>query len=199
MKKLLLTAAIFVAFGFSVPSVELTEQERQFALDELMRTKENLLSSIKGLSQEQLNYKSSPATWSVAQCVEHIAISEKKIWTTLEEAVKLAADPTKHNEVKFSDIDLLKMITDRTLKIKTLEPYEPKGRNFDECVNEFTTNRNANTEYIKATKDDLRNHYTRMPFGVLDGFQIVIFMTGHTARHTAQIESIKAEANFPKK
>ena len=57
---------------------------------------------------------------------------------------------------------------------------------------------NTNLEYIKSTKDDLRNHYSKMPFGTLDGFQIVIFMTGHTARHTAQIESIKAEPNFPK-
>jgi hypothetical protein len=198
MKKLFLFAAILTLSGFNTAPVELTEQERKFALDELNRTKENLLNSIQGLSIEQLNFKSSPGTWSVAQCVEHIAISESKIWVALEEAVKQPADPMKHSEVKFSDTDLIKMITDRTQKIKTLEPYEPKGRKFDECVSEFTTNREKNLGYIKSTQDDLRNHYSKMPFGTLDGFQIVIFMSGHTARHTAQIESIKAEPNFPK-
>jgi hypothetical protein len=199
LKKLLFFAVVLALSSFDGRHVELTEQERKFALDELVRTKENLLASIKGLSIEQLNFKSSPATWSVAQCVEHIAISESKIWTALEEAVKQPANPTKHNEVKFSDTDLIKMIADRTQKIKTLEPYEPKGRNFEECINEFSSNREKNLAYIRSTKDDLRNHYSKMPFGTLDGFQVVIFMSGHTARHTAQIESIKAESNFPKK
>lgn len=116
MKKILFIAAVLALLSFHDRPVELTEQERKFALDELARTKENLLNSIKGLNQEQLNFKSSPSTWSVAQCVEHIAISESKIWTALEEAIKEPANPTKHDEVKFSDTDLIKMITDRTQK-----------------------------------------------------------------------------------
>jgi len=28
---------------------------------------------------------------------------------------------------------------------------------------------------------------------------VIIFMAGHTARHTAQIEEVKADANYPKK
>lgn len=194
----MLLAAVLVLFNFNTASVELTEQERQFALAELMRTRDNLLTSINGLTPEQMNFRARPNEWSVAQCVEHIAISENRIWAVLMDAVKQPADPTKHSEVKFSDTDLIKMITDRTQKIKTLEPYEPKGRDVYECISEFSNARVANLEYIKTTKDDLRNHFSKMPFGVLDGFQVVIFMSGHTARHTAQIESIKAEPAFPK-
>jgi hypothetical protein len=199
MKKLLLFVAFLSLVSFKTANIELTDQERKFASDELTRTKENLLNSIKGLSHEQLNFKSTPASWSIAECTEHLAISENNIWGALDGALKQASDPAKRSEVKYADADLLKMITDRSFKVKTMEPFEPKGKGLAECVKDFTTLRDTHLEYVKTTKDDLRNHFAQMPFGTLDAFQVIIFMSGHTARHTAQIEEVKADANYPKK
>ena len=198
MKKLLFFAAILTLVSFKSADT-LTSQERQFAIDELNRTKENLLNSIKGLSKEQLNFKSSPTSWSIAECTEHLAISETNIWGALDGCLKTPADPTKRSDVKFADADLLKMITDRSHKVKTMEAFEPKGATFDESVKNFTSKRDEHLAYIKNTQDDLRNRYAQMPFGTLDAYQVVIFMSGHTARHTAQIAEVKADPNFPKK
>jgi len=35
-------------------------------------------------------------------------------------------------------------------------------------------------KFIKEPKDDLRNRYFDFPFGKLDAYQIVLFMSGHT-------------------
>ena len=52
--------------------------------------------------------------------------------------------------------------------------------------------------YLKDTADDLRNHYAQSPFGTLDGLQVLLFMSGHTERHVAQMEEVMAHADFPK-
>jgi len=168
MKKLLLFAAILTLVSFKTADTELTDQERKFAWDELNRTKENLLNTIKGLSKEQLNFKSTPASWSIAECTEHLAISEGNLWGALDGALKAPADPTRRAEVKFADADLLKMITDRTNKIKTSEMFEPKGITHEDAIKGFTGKRDAHMEYVKTTKDDLRNRYAQFPFATME-------------------------------
>jgi hypothetical protein len=199
MKKLFLFATILALVSFRPATREITEQERKFAWDELTRTKENLLNSVKGLSKEQLNFKATPTSWSIAECTEHLAISENNIWGAFEGCMKAAADPAKRSEVKFTDPDLIKMITDRSFKVKTNEKFEPKGATHEESVKDFAAKRDTHLEYVKTTKEDLRNHFAQMPFGTLDAYQVIIFMSGHTARHTAQIEEVKADPNYPKK
>jgi uncharacterized damage-inducible protein DinB len=199
MKKLLLFVAVLTLVSFKTADTTLTAEERKFAMDELNRTKENLLNSIKGLSKEQLNFKSTPTSWSIAECTEHLAISEGNLWGALDGALKAPADPAKRAEVKFSDADLLKMITDRTNKIKTPEMFEPKGVTHEDAIKDFTGKRDAHLEYVKTTKDDLRNRYAQFPFATVDAYQVIIFMAGHTTRHTAQIEEVKTDPNYPKK
>jgi hypothetical protein len=199
MKKLLLFVAVLSLVSFKTTDTSLTAEERKFGMDELTRTKESLMKSINGLSNEQLNFKSSPESWSIAECVEHIAISENTIWGAVDGALKQPADPARRAEVKVSDTDVVTMVTDRTNKVKTKEIFEPKGATLEESVKDFTEKRNAHLEYVKNTNDDLRNRYAQFPFGTFDAFQVIIFMSAHTARHTAQIEEVKAHENFPKK
>jgi len=199
MKKLLLFALILTLVSFKTADTELTKDERKFAQDELKRTKENLLNSIKGLSKEQLNFKSTPESWSIAECTEHIALAENNIWGMVDGALKQPADPAKRSEVKVTDADLIKMITDRTTKRKTIEGFFPKGATVEESVKDFNAKRDAHLEFVKATKDDLRNRYSQLPFGTIDAYQTILFMSAHTARHTAQIEEVKADPNYPKK
>jgi hypothetical protein len=37
------------------------------------------------------------------------------------------------------------------------------------------------------------------PAGLLDAYQWMLFQGAHSKRHTAQIEEVKADPNFPKK
>ena len=99
-----------------------------------------------------------------------------------------------------SDEQILKMIADRSEKVKTQEPMEPTGKfgSYDATVKEFKAKRKASIQYVATTEDDLRNHYAEMPFGVMDAYQVLLFMSAHTERHIAQIEEIKEADGFPK-
>ena len=116
-------------------------------------------------------------------------------------SLKEPADPSKRSEIKMTDDAVVKMIADRSTKIKTREPFEPTGKfgSFDATLTEFKTKRDNSINYIKTTSDDLRNHYNDFPFGKIDTYQTILFMAAHSKRHTDQIEEVTKNPNFPKK
>jgi len=201
MKKLILSLAMLALISFKTADTTLSAEERKAAIDQLTQSKEHLLKSIKGLSADQLNFKVSPTSWSIAECAEHIAISESVIWGMVDGALKQPADPAKRSEVKMSDAQIVGMITDRTNKVKTQEMFEPSNKfgSHDDAVKEFVTKRDGHVEFVKKTQDDLRNRYSTLPFGTIDTYQVILFLSGHSERHTRQIEEVMAHANFPKK
>ena len=201
MKKFLLPVVVLALLSFTVSDMKLTKSERKMAATEMKNSCDLLLKAVKGLSNEQLNFKSTTDSWSVAECVEHIAISETLIFDMLKKTMETPAEPSKSAEGRVSDEQLLAMITDRTNKVKTQEPFEPTGKygTYEATLKEFKAKRAAHIKYVKSTDDDLRHHYKEMPFGTIDGLQILLFMSGHTERHVKQIEEIKAHANFPAK
>ena len=201
MKKFILPIVMLLLVSFTVSDTRLTKTERELAVAEMTKSQDHLLRILKGLSKEQLNFKSSPTSWSIAECVEHIAIAENNIFGMITAALKTPADPSRRPEVKISDEKLLIMITDRTNKVKTPKPFEPSGKfgSYDATLKEFKTKRAEHIKYVKNTKDDLRNRYQQLPFGTIDGFQVLLFMSAHNERHIKQIEEVMADENFPAK
>lgn len=158
-----------------------------------------MLGVLEGLSEEQLNYKPSEDAWSIAECVEHLAISETTIPKSIAVAVQTTADVSRRSEVAMSDDELVAMITDRSSKIKTSEPFEPSGKfgSYEETLQAFLDKRQENINYISTTESDLRNHYSEFPFGTVDAYQVVLFMSGHTERHTKQMQEVMEDPGFP--
>ncbi len=191
---------VLVVMAFSLADATLTKAERRFAISELNKTHDRFTGTLKGLNLEQLNYKVADDSWSIAECVEHLAISENSIFGMLTLALNTEADPSRRDEVKMSDEQIIAMIVDRSNKVKTSKAFEPSGKfgNFAETVEEFKSKRKEHIRYIKTTQDDLRNRYQQFPFGTIDAYQIVLFMSGHTERHVRQMEEIMEDPGFPK-
>jgi hypothetical protein len=200
LKFFVITVA-FLSMSFNRPAASLTDAERKHAINLLSETKNAILKKVKGLTAEELNFKSDTASWSIAECVEHIAISENNIFGFAQMGLKAPADPSKRTEIKLTDDGVVNMITDRSSKVKTQESFEPTGKfgSFDATLSEFKSKRDSNIEYIKTTSDDLRNHYNDFPFGKIDTYQTILFMAAHSKRHTDQIEEVMKNPNFPKK
>jgi hypothetical protein len=134
--------------------------------------------------------------------MEHIALTESFLFTAvIENSLKQPANPEKKSEIKFTDEMLKTALLDRTKKGQAPEPIQPKGafKTSADAVNAFLKERNKHIEYIETTKDDLRNHLVPHPFfGMLDAYQWVILMAGHSKRHTLQIEEVMSNPEFPK-
>jgi len=198
---LLLLFIVFSGLAGTPTNDVLSKKERKFAAEHMKNTKVELQDAIKGLSAAQLTYKTSADKWSVQECVYHIAISEKTLWTMLETSMNAGPTPEKKKDLKVTDEQVIKMTEDRTNKVKTFSALEPQNtpyKSLDEAINDFKTTRAAHIKYIKATSEDLRNHFVQMPFGLLDCYQLTLLISSHTDRHVQQLNEVKTAAGFPK-
>lgn len=198
---LLPIAIATLSMSFASPEATLTDAERKYAITLLEDTKKALVQKVNGLTSEQLNFKPDADSWSIAECVEHIVIVESSLMEAQQTGLKSPADPSKRSEVKVKDEELVKMIEDRTTKRKTQESFKPSGKfgSFEATLLEFKTNRDKTILYVKATSEDLRNHYNDFPFGKIDTYQTILFAAAHGTRHTAQIADVMKNPGFPKK
>jgi hypothetical protein len=202
MRKIILLASVIIATSFTTHKTEtLTAEERKFAIDYFNKTKERLLNDVKGLSAAQLIFKADSTRWSVAQCVEHIALAESLIWQYISATVKQPATPEKKSQMKYSDEQIITVTTDRSMKFKAPEPLQPVGKfaSTDEALKYYINRRDSTIAYIGATQDDLKNRYIVHPImGTLNLYQGLLLIAAHSERHTLQLEEVKANPNFPK-
>jgi uncharacterized damage-inducible protein DinB len=180
----------------------LTATERESALQQFQATRDNFLKSIAGLSQKQWAFKPAPDRWSVAEVAEHIAVSESTLFGLVQRRIMQSpAAPEKREQVKGKDQLILERMPDRSHKAQAPEFLRPTGRwaTEAELTKAFEDSRNTTMDYIRTTNDDLRDHFfDHQVFGTLDGYQWLLLISAHSARHTEQIEEVKADPNFPK-
>ena len=200
---MLLAVCLFVPFTASAADKANT-YDTKYLLDYMKQTRQDFLKSIKGLSAEQWNFKSGPERWSIAETAEHITLAEDFIGKNIQNNVMKAPAPTDEQKKALAGReDALKvLLTDRSKKFQAPEPLKPahKFANAKEVEKAFTASRAANMQFAKNTPvAELRAHLDKSPAGEMDAYQWLIFMSGHTKRHTLQIEEVKADPKFPKK
>lgn len=180
----------------------ITPAERLFADMHLNQTQVDFMQAVEGLTPAQLHFKPEANAWSIAECIEHIALAEKSLIDRAMESLRVPADPNRRSEVKTSDQGVIDKMTDRSWKGNAPEAIRPgndKFSNLEAATYAFMDQREQTINYVKYTKDDLRNHY--MPhsaYGTLDAYQVFLLMAGHCKRHTLQIEDIKKASGYPK-
>jgi hypothetical protein len=199
----------FVALSVFVCSLSLapayaqppTHQERDSLLKHLEQTRQAFLDSISGLSDAQWTFKAGPDRWSIAEVAEHIAVSE----TTIRELVteKIMKSPPVPRELNpVPDEKLLASLSDRTSRFQAPEMLRPTNRwaSREALTKDFIAAREKTAAYVRTTTDDLHGHGAPHPvFKMLDGYQWLVLLSGHSARHTAQIEEVKTSAAYPAK
>lgn len=182
--------------------IQLTIKEREYAINFLKETETGVFNAVKGLSNDQLNFKPAPDRWSILECVKHIAAAENELWAMAQPTLKQPANPEKRADIKITDKALVEAVEDRSHKTKTFSAIEPANspyKTLDEALAGFKENREKLIAFVKNTKEDLRNHVVVLPVGTYDTYQYILLIAGHSNRHTQQIAEVKADPHFPKK
>lgn len=177
-----------------------TNEERAYAIDLLKTTQADIHQSVTGLSVQQLSYKPSTDRWSVAECLEHIALVEGRLFKGVQLGMDNPANRERRAEISVSDVDVIKGM--RSRKSARLAPAgtEPTGQFGDAtgALQAFDTLRDTIIDFAQNTQEDLRTHYfDNRVFGTIDTFQALLMIANHSERHRKQIEEIKADTGFP--
>lgn len=194
--KTILTAIFCVAI-ISVSYPQIADAERKSLVNYYNEGLQSLENQIKDLSEAQLNWKPNDSTWSIAECVEHIALSETELFGWVKEVLKSPAAPDKKGT--HTDEQITAMVQSREKKVKTHGSLTPQKRfgNTNQALDEFKKRRAETLSYIETTNDNLRQHFAQTPIGEADAYQILLFINAHALRHTAQIAELKNMQDFP--
>lgn len=178
---------------------DVTPAERDHALRYLTDTRNNLAEAVKGLSEAQWKFKAGPDRWSVAEVVEHLALTEELIVQGVLGRLASEPAPSSEHDAKQVAAMILTKVPDRSVKAQAPPELVPTGRwSPTQALDHFLTGREQTIAILKSTRD-LRAHAVNHPaFGSLDGYEWVLTEAAHTERHTRQILEVKADPNFRK-
>jgi uncharacterized damage-inducible protein DinB len=198
MKNLIYLLALSV-LAAPLFAATLTQADRDRAIAELTASRQQFLDSVAGLSLAQWNFKPDANAWSVAECAEHIAVSEDVIFGSVAKIVQAPATPDQKSAV--TDDFILASVVNRTHKFQAPEVLRPTHRfaTPQETIDHFKQSRERTIAYVRDTQDDLRGHFFDHPvLKTLDAYQWILLISAHSQRHTAQLNEVKANPNFPK-
>jgi hypothetical protein len=199
MKKLLLLVGALMLIPAVASAQELLQADREKGVQYLEQTRDGVVASVSGLSDAQMHFKAGPDRWSVAECLEHLALAEDFLFMNVTQNVMKAGPGAPDRDFAKADAMVLAMIPDRSQKAQAPPQLVPTGRwTPDEALKHFLASREKTIEFMKSTPD-LRAHVAASPIGQpLDAYQWLLFIAAHSKRHTEQIDEVKANPDFPK-
>jgi hypothetical protein len=196
---LALIALPYLAFAQEVQ--RWTEDDRKYLIENLARSRDELLKETQGLSKKQWSFKESEERWSINQLVEHLAIFELIFDREIGRALQ-AKPQTEFNKDVKPDSFYTGFIMEETPHV-TVEYTKPFTYSVPLGLNDISANlawfnkmRKESIEYLKTTKDDMRLYYRNG--GATNVHQTYIYVFGHVDRHLRQIKKVKQHKDYPK-
>ena len=127
MSRLLVSVAGLACLSFGAFAGEPLEQgRRDFAMSNLHASRKMFLDATANLTPAQWAFKAAPDKWSIAECAEHISVSEDYIWGLVDKMVAgPPSDPELVAKTKGKDEMLVKMVPNREQKFQAPEPIQP--------------------------------------------------------------------------
>ena len=158
------------------------------------------------LTPSQLNWKPSGDRWSVAQCFDHLLISNKGFVPIIESV--LAGKKRTFWEIMpvlpgLAGKLLIKSLDPKSIrKLKAPKRFEPAQSDINgSVINDFVRQQGGIVEKMKATEHlDLEKIVITSPavaaitYSLMDAYRIIV---AHEQRHFQQAKRVMEETGFP--
>ena len=177
----------------------LTEQERQIAIDNLMKTRQTVMDAVAGVSENQARWTPAPGRWSILGYLEHLAVSDDALVALVKKSLQTPAEPETAAERAAREAKLKDTHAPRGAN-QAPDRLQPTGRfpTVREALDAFLAARERTLEYTRTTQDDLRSHFTPHPvYGKMDAYQWLSGNARHAHSHCEHIKEIREMPGFP--
>lgn len=174
------------------------ETERQELLRSLNAGCETLRESLAGVDDDLAKRKPASGGWSILECVEHVAVSEKFLLSRLTNA----SSSGQSLENRARENWLAERAADRSRPIESPEVARPAGRfgSLSEALGDFDLARAETVRFVAGFADELRSRIIDHPMipGPVNCMEILHLAIAHPVRHAKQIAEIRACLNSAK-
>ena len=175
-----------------------TQKNRLYLVENLERTKLEIVKETKDLTRQQWSFKEDPTKWSIGQVVEHLGLYERIFAQEADIMLSIPADPLL-DSISKRDSSYLNWMSDPGAH-KAEWNAEPLGLMAGaDNLSFFLFGRDHIIDFIRNTTYDLKSHFT-FRWGEerrrsIHSLMVVHF--GHSDRHLRQILRIKAAKQYP--
>lgn len=177
-----------------------TEADRKYLLENLIRSRDELIRETNGLTTEQWQFKESPERWSINEIVEHIAIWELLLESRISRQLDGGPQPGLAKDAIADSVNF-NFIMEEKKHIST-DYTQPFTYTLPMGLNSLSNNlawmlkmRNEAIDHVSKTSSDLRLYYISESRS--NTHQVYITLFGHTDRHIRQIKKIKLHPAYP--
>lgn len=174
----------------------LTTEEITRAARHLSITRGYLFETVCGLSPAQWDFKPDDETWTIAENLEHLVLIERRVHAIIANMRNAPEATSSEGQTEMENI-ILNEVPRRSIKIKSPTAVCPSNRwSCVEALPLFLEARDQTMQLLAAPL--LRGRVMPHPiFGAWDGYQWLLAVGSHTARHTDQIREVKENQSFP--
>jgi uncharacterized damage-inducible protein DinB len=168
----------------------MNDQDRAEYLSILARTRDDFLSSLSGITEEESRQKPAPDSWSILECTEHVVAAERGMFIGITQRCTPRTSPGAMNREQ----EFLRSVADRARKLVAPEFVRPTGRyaTLAEAVEKFREHRRRTIEFVSTCRDDLHAVELQHPVaGMVTAQECLAILAMHPSRHAAQIREIR--------
>ena len=190
--RILLTLLVVTGFAGTLRNSTLTSQERKFVTSKFKDARTEILKTIKSLSARQLNYKKAAGELSVKECFYQLVSTEEYLWKKFDASMALPATPERRADAIFEDEEVQKYVYNPEINL-----LPNNWESINKAVSAFKISRTKRLKYLRTTTSDVRNHYTQLPLGWIDNYQLIIFIQSNADRYFQKLDAIMNQPGFP--
>lgn len=168
------------------------ETERQHMFNLLAEGTQAIHAAASGLDDSQAKLRPAPNAWSILDCLEHVAVTERALFAGIRNAAKAPApQPNPEREAKIWDRAL-----NRAHFIAAPDIVIPQGSftTPTQALLHFATARAETVRWVETFADDPRAWLTTHPMvrGPVNCWEMLLMIALHPKRHAEQIAQIRA-------
>lgn len=180
----------------------------QTIVAEAEKNNEAARALVQGLSEEQLNWKPDAKQWSIAQCLEHLAVTSEQFNAYFKELIERArqnwpaSGPIPYRPSLVGGWLIKQVVPETTRKVPSPKVFKPSESSaIHDALGTFLKQQDEFVSFVQQSQGiDYNRARLRSPvtplmrYSLADAF-VVTIVHGH--RHLAQANRVKAMPNFP--
>ncbi len=161
-----------------------------------------------GLSETQLNWKPAPDKWSIAQCLDHLAVATSKFGPYFTAALARArkkwpvTSSPSYRPTLIGGLLIKQVVPETGRNLSAPKVFRPSESNIHASLESFLEQQERFIKFVRETdgvdynKTRLRSPVTPlMRYSLADAFVVTVV---HGQRHLAQARRVREMSGFPK-
>jgi hypothetical protein len=165
--------------------------EKEQILEALAAGRAALGEALAGVDEEMAARKPAGCGWTIVECVEHMAVSERYLLSRLRAATKQDQPPVSPER----EAKIAARAANRERKIEAPDVALPAGQfgSLSEALGALDATRAEVVRWVEECGDDWRCMATDHPLfaGPVNCYETLVMIAAHPGRHAQQIAEIR--------